>query len=408
MEPRPVPVSDLQGVPSSARPSVVVVATTFPAHAGDGTPEFVLTLARSIRDFEVNVVAPRMPGSTDREVIDGVRVRRVAYFPRRWEGLAADAIMPTLRAQRWRIIEAPFLVGALIVATWQEVRRQRAVAINPHWIVPAGLVALVVGTITRVPYVVTVHGADAYTLRGRLARRLKRLVLGRAAAVLPVSADIARTLDVAGAPVLRMGVDTQAIRAGVGERIPVDGLLLYIGRLADKKGVDVLIDAAARVPSARVEVIGDGPDGQALVARAERLGVAHRVQFRGKLPKHDVFAALARAQAVVIPSRVGAGGDMEGTPVVLCEAMAAGVPVVASDLGGLGECIDDGVNGLLVPPGDVDGLAAMLAKVVDGSIELGALGDAAAAEAARSLDIGAIGAAYGRELGEVSRGRVAR
>jgi glycosyltransferase involved in cell wall biosynthesis len=88
--------------------------------------------------------------------------------------------------------------------------------------------------------------------------------------------------------------------------------------------------------------------------------------------------------------------------------MAAGVPVVASDLGGLGECIDDGVNGLLVPPGDVDGLAAMLAKVVDGSIELGALGDAAAAEAARSLDIGAIGAAYGRELGEVSRGRVAR
>jgi glycosyltransferase involved in cell wall biosynthesis len=162
------------------------------------------------------------------------------------------------------------------------------------------------------------------------------------------------------------------------------------------------------VPSARVEVIGDGPDREALVALAERLGVAHRVQFRGKLPKHDVFAALARAQAVVIPSRVGAGGDMEGTPVVLCEAMAAGVPVVASDLGGLGECIDDGVNGLLVPPGDVDGLAAMLAKVVEGSIELGALGDAAAAEAARSLDIGAIGAAYGRELGEVSRGRVAR
>ena len=401
-------MSDLQGVPSSARPSLVVVATTFPAHAGDGTPEFVLTLARSIRDFEVTVVAPRMPGSTDREVIDGVRVRRVAYFPRRWEGLAADAIMPTLRAERWRIIEAPFLVGALIVATWQEVRRQGAAAINPHWIVPAGVAALVVGTITRVPYVVTVHGADAYTLRGRLARRLKRLVLGRAAAVLPVSADIARTLELAGAPVLRMGVDTQAIRAGVGERTPVRGLLVYIGRLADKKGVDVLIDAAARVPSARVEVIGDGPDREALVARAERLGVAHRVQFRGKLPKHGVFAALARAQAVVIPSRVGAGGDMEGTPVVLCEAMAAGVPVVASDLGGLGECIDDGVNGLLVPPGDVDGLAAMLAKVVDGSIELGALGDAAAAEAARSLDIGVIGAAYGRELGEVSRGRVAR
>jgi glycosyltransferase involved in cell wall biosynthesis len=408
MEPRPVPASDQQGVPSSARPSVVVVATTFPAHAGDGTPEFVLTLAQSIRDFEVTVVAPRMPGSKGREVIDGVRVRRVAYFPRRWEGLAADAIMPTLRAERWRIVEAPFLIGALIVATWREVRRQRAVAINPHWIVPAGLVALVVGKVTRTPYVVTVHGADAYTLRGRVARRLKRQVLGRAAAVLPVSADIARTLGLAGAPVLRMGVDTQAIRAGVGERAPLDGLLVYIGRLADKKGVDVLIDAVARVPSARVEVIGDGPDRAALERRGERLGVAERVRFLGKLPRDEVLAALGRAQLVVIPSRVGAGGDMEGTPVVLCEAMAAGVPVVASRLGGLGECLDDGVDGLLVAPDDVDALTTTLDKALTGAVDLAALGRAAAGKAEQSLDIGAIGAAYARVLDDVSERRTAR
>ncbi|MGH9112705.1 MAG: glycosyltransferase [Acidimicrobiales bacterium] len=379
------------------------MATTFPARSGDGTPEFVLTLARSIRDFDVTVVAPRMPGAARDEMVGGVRVRRVAYFPRRWEGLASDAIMPTLRAERWRIVEAPFLVGALVLATWREVRRQRAVAVNPHWIVPAGLVALVVRTLTRVPYVVTVHGADAYTLRGGLARRLKRLVLGRAAAVLPVSDDIARTLGLEGAPVLRMGVDTQAIRTNVGVRAPQEGLLVYVGRLADKKGVDVLVDAVARLPSARLEVVGDGPDRAALEASAQRLGVGDRVSFAGRLPKHEVLAALARAHAVVIPSRVGAGGDMEGTPVVLCEAMAAGVPVVASDLGGLGECLDDGITGLLVPPGDADALAATLAKVLSGSIDLDALGRAAAAEAARSLDIGAIAAAYSKVLASAAR-----
>ena len=408
MEPRPVPPPIPQPDTTSSRPSVVVVATTFPALSGDGTPEFVLTLASSIQGFDVTVVAPRMPGSKGREVIDGVRVRRVGYFPRRWEGLAADAIMPTLRAERWRIIEAPFLVGALIVATWQEVRRQRAVAINPHWIVPAGLVALVVGTITRVPYVVTVHGADAYTLRGRLARLLKRLVIGRAAAVLPVSADIARTLELAGAPVLRMGVDTQAIGAGVGERAPLDGLLVYIGRLADKKGVDVLIEAMARLDGSRLEVIGDGPDRAALERRAERLGVAERVRFLGKLPRDEVLAALGRAQLVVIPSRVGAGGDMEGTPVVLCEAMAAGVPVVASRLGGLGECLDDGVDGLLVAPDDVDALTTTLGKALTGAVDLAALGRAAAGKAEQSLDIGAIGAAYARVLDDVSERRTAR
>jgi colanic acid/amylovoran biosynthesis glycosyltransferase len=371
-----------------------VVATTFPARPGDGTPEFVLTLARSIPDHDVTVVAPRMPGAPRTEVVDGVRVRRVAYFLRRWEGLAADAIMPTLRTRPWRVVEAPFLAGALLLATWREVRRQGAAVVNPHWIVPGGLVALVVRVVTGVPYVVTVHGADAYTLRGRLGRMVKRLVLRRAAGVLPVSGDIARSLGVADSPVLRMGVDTAAIRAAVGDRTPEDGLLLYIGRLVDKKGVDVLVEALARLDGARLEVVGDGPDRAALDQLAARLGVADRVRFRGKLPKAGVLAALARAQVAVIPSRVGAGGDMEGTPVVLCEVMAAGVPVVASNLGGLGECIDDGLDGLLVPPGDVDALAAALDKALTGGVDLAALGRAAAATARRSLDISTVGAAY--------------
>jgi glycosyltransferase involved in cell wall biosynthesis len=91
--------------------------------------------------------------------------------------------------------------------------------------------------------------------------------------------------------------------------------------------------------------------------------------------------------------------------VVLCEAMAAGVPIVASDLGGLGECIDHGTTGLLVPPGDPDALAAMLNKVLSGSVDLDALGTAAATAAARSLDVAAIGAAYGEVLTDAARRR---
>ena len=256
---------------------------------------------------------------------------------------------------------------------------------------------------TGVPYVVTVHGADAYTLRGRVGRWVKRLVLGRAAAVLPVSADIARALDLpADAPVLRMGVDAAALRAAVGERRPEAGLLVYVGRLADKKGVDVLIDALAAVDGARLDVIGDGPDREALEAHVRGQGVDSRVRFLGKLPKSGVLAALARAQIVVIPSRVGAGGDMEGTPVVLCEAMAAGVPVVASDLGGLGECIEDGIDGLLVPPGDADALAVTLGKALGGGIDLAALGRAAADTAARTLDIGEVGRRYAEVFSTVA------
>jgi glycosyltransferase involved in cell wall biosynthesis len=93
-----------------------------------------------------------------------------------------------------------------------------------------------------------------------------------------------------------MDFDTRAIREAVGARAPVDGLLVYVGRLADKKGVDVLLDAVAPVASARLEVISDGPDRAALKVRAERLGVLDRVWFAGGLPKADVLATLARAR----------------------------------------------------------------------------------------------------------------
>lgn len=391
---------------STAAPaSVVMVATTLPARPGDGTPEFVLTLARSIPDHDVTVIAPRLPGAARDEVIDGVRVRRVAYFPRRWEGLATDAIMPTLRAEKWRVVEAPFLFGALLLATWREVRGRRSVVINAHWIVPAGLVAMVVSFFTRAPYVVTVHGSDAYTLCGAQWRRVKQRVMRHAAAVLPVSEDIARMLDVTGAPVLRMGVDTAAIRTGVGARVPEAGLLVFIGRLADNKGVDVLIEAVSRLDGARLDVIGDGSERAALRQQAERVGVAGRVRFLGKLPKSQVLAALARAHLVVIPSRMGADGAKEGTPVVLCEAMAAGVPVVASDLGGLGECIHDGVDGVLVPPDDVDALTTVLHKALSGSLDVAALGRAAAHTAEGTLDISAVGGAYAQVLEDAATRR---
>lgn len=401
MDPTPPPHRAPQPDDPGSRPAVLLLATTLPARSGDGTPEFVLTLARSIPGYDVTVVAPRMPGAPRDEVIDGVRIRRVRYFPRRFEGLATDAIMPTLRAQPWRVVEVPFLFGALLLATWREVGRRRPLVVNAHWIVPAGLVALLVHTVRRTPYVVTVHGADAYTMRGALARRVKSLVLRHAALVLPVSGHIAREVGAEGAPVLRMGVDTRAVRDAV-TRSPEPGLLLAIARLADKKGIDVLVAATARLEGAHLEVIGDGPERQALERQVRDLGVEGRVRFRGRLPRAGVLEALGRAQAVVIPSRVGANGDMEGTPVVLSEAMAAGVPVVASDLGGLAECVTDGVDGLLVPPDDVDALAAALDKVVNGGVDLEGLGSAARATAARRLDAGVVGAEYGRAFASLS------
>src|SRR6266516_6186521 len=171
---------------------ILVLATTFPVRAGDGTSAFVLTLsgAFTTSGAQVTAVVPRVPGGAANEVIAGVRVRRFAYFPRWFEGLDHRAIMANLRAHPWRILEVPPLMLAFTAAALRQVRRERPDVVHAHWIVPGGLIARLVLAFARVPYVVTAHGADAYMLRARLALRLKRAILRRAAATVPVSTAI--------------------------------------------------------------------------------------------------------------------------------------------------------------------------------------------------------------------------
>lgn len=356
-----VPVADERPA-ARARLKVLMLGTRVPAEPGDGTPGFVLTLASALaHSYDVTLLAPRVKGSARDSVIDGVRVVRFGYFPRPLEGLADDAILPNLRRHPWRIVEVPFLVLGFVLAAIRLAREERPDVVNAHWIVPAGLVALIVRRLVGPSYVVTIHGGDAYGLHGGVVDRIKRLVLRSADAVAPVSADIAGNLPgLRDHAVIPMGVPIERIAMQAGPRRPVEGRFLFVGRLAAKKGVDIAIRAIARVPGAHLRIVGDGPEREALEALADELEVSERVEFTGKQRNGDVLTELAEAHAVLIPSVVAPNGDRDGTPVVLAEAVAAGTPVIASDLGGLCEQIEHGITGVLVPSGDVNTLAGAI------------------------------------------------
>ncbi len=129
-------------------------------------------------------------------------------------------------------------------------------------------------------------------------------------------------------------------------------LVFTAARLSPLKGLDVLLSAAALVPEARFVVAGEGPERAALEARAEALGVAHRVHFLGA--RDDVPDLLAACDLFVLPSRV------EGLPLSVLEAMAAAKAVVATRIGGTDEVVIDGETGILVPPGDAAALASAI------------------------------------------------
>lgn len=345
---------------------VLILTSTFPATPDDGRPAFVRDLAeRTSRRFSVTVLAPRMPGSTAEW--GSFQVVRFAYFPRPLEGLANEAILPTLRASPWRWIEVPFFLLSMIFSTIKADSRLRPDVVHAHWAIPGGLAAYCNNLVNRTPYVVTLHGADIHAMRSRLVRPVKRMILQRASAILPVSReghdaviDLAASLEDRTSEPVPMGVSPVA-RPGEGDRSTRH--FLFVGRVADKKGLDVAIGAVARVEGSELTVIGSGPMEEAARTLASRLGVAERVHFLGRQARPKVFEHLSTSAALLIPSIVAPDGDQEGTPVVLAEAMSLATPVIAARIGGLSEHIVDGVSGLLFDPGDSEALAERMKRI---------------------------------------------
>jgi len=194
--------------------------------------------------------------------------------------------------------------------------------------------------------------------RVQALRRARTQSLRRAVTLLAPSnylAEIARTwgldntrLFVVPNPAPPVREDTTTERHG----------LVFAGRLTRQKAMHVTLDALAHVPAAHLTVIGDGPDRDRLERHANRLGLNGRVRFVGSLPREQVLDALAGAEAAVLSS------DWENFPHAAVESLAVGTPLVATAVGGVGEIVVDGVNGLLVPPGNADKFGHALERLL--------------------------------------------
>ena len=152
-------------------------------------------------------------------------------------------------------------------------------------------------------------------------------------------------------------------------RDPVTRTVVYAGQLYRWKGVDTLLDAMATLPDARLTVLGgrgspDDPDLLACQQRARELGIVDRVEFRGFVPHAEVRRTIAGAGAAVLPLPDNLMARYFTSPLKLFDYMAAGAPIVASDLPTVGEVLTDGDNALLVPPEDPDALAAAIRRLL--------------------------------------------
>lgn len=193
----------------------------------------------------------------------------------------------------------------------------------------------------------------------------------------------------------RMGIDCGRIRFRPRRRAengPVR--LLTVARLVEKKGVAYALRAVAALIAQghdlEYQIVGDGPLRLELERESYQLGIRERVTFRGPLTQEGVAEALGDAALFVLPSVTAANGDEEGIPVSLMEAMASGLPVVATDYAGIPELVEDGVSGALVPERDVDQLTARLADLLTRPDRWPAMGRRGRERVERDYDIHAL------------------
>ena len=142
--------------------------------------------------------------------------------------------------------------------------------------------------------------------------------------------------------------------------------ILSVGRLVEKKGYDLVLDALAGLPMEmdwQFIHIGGGELGGDLEKRAEALGIAEKIDWRGAQARDAVFAAMAEADLFVLPSRITASGDRDGLPNVLMEAASQNLPVLSTAISAIPEFVEDGVSGRLVPPEDADALRAAIEQM---------------------------------------------
>jgi glycosyltransferase involved in cell wall biosynthesis len=298
--------------------------------------------ARLAARHRVSVITRRDPATQpERELRDGFEVHRLPVSSVPLWRTAADlgAIARSVRALRPDVL----LCFQTFVSGWAGVRA---------------------GAPLGVPVLTWIRGEDEYRLDRPLHRRwLHPRVWERSAAVLVQSpqnrVDLLRAIgrwapSRAARIQSRLHVVPNGLDLPAGSGAP-GGRVLSVGRLIREKGMDLVIDAAAR-GGLPLTIAGEGPERAALEARA--LASGGDVRFEGHVPRHRLATLYGEARMVVLAARTG-----EGLPNVLLEAMAHQRPVIATPCAGTRDLLVDGVNGLLVPPGDAGALAAAMTRL---------------------------------------------
>jgi N-acetyl-alpha-D-glucosaminyl L-malate synthase BshA len=323
--------------------------TCYPGVGGSGLLATRLGVELANRDHEVRFITYEVPFELQEGRHENVKVDLVDVL-------------------EYPLFRYPPYTVALASRMAQIAQKHRLDILHAHYAIPHALSAFIAHQMTGVPYIVTLHGSDVHTLGADPAYQpATRYAVEAADAVTCVTKHICQTAEqtlgirCSIEPITNF-TDPDIFKPNSCEFPLVDGKrqLIHVSNFRPVKRVSDLVTAFAQiadqVPDVDLLLIGDGPERPAVDRLIRKFELNDRVRCPGF--KRDVYQYLRCASVFALSS------ELEGAPLSLLEAMSCGLPVVATDVGGISEIVSDGENGVLVPFGDIDAFADKLYAIL--------------------------------------------
>ena len=361
---------------------ILVTATTFPRWKNDTEPSFLYHLSDllSKKGHKVTVLVPHHFNAKRYELINNVKVYRFPYFyPYRLQRLCYDGgILENLRKSILAKIQVPFLFLMESIYMRKVVIKEKINLIHAHWILPQGILAAMFKKIFNIPYIVTVHAGDIFPVKNHFFRFLSRISLKNCDCCTANSSYTKKAVSsiakIKNIKIIPMGVDF-SVFSKHKKTIPIrkkfninDKFILFVGRLAEKKGLKYLIiamqDVSKKFPDTKLVIIGDGSEKDNITGLISRLGMDNNIILAGKINNRELPDYYAAADVFVGPSIVTKKGDTEGLGIVFLEALTSGTCIIGSNVGGIPDIIKNNETGLLVKEKNPKELAEVIIKVL--------------------------------------------
>lgn len=395
---------------------LLFLTQTYPRFEGDTAGPFIRDLARALvrGGDRLTVLTPHAEGVAAAWDDGGVEVVSFRYAPERREVLGyGRSLEADERVKGAAALAAPLYALAARRAVRRQLGRRRFDLVHAHWIVPNGIVAAAAGPPAgqaRAPLAIGLHGSDVFLAEKAGVRTFARWALSRARLLTGCSPELVDRVRALGFPaersrVIPYGVDVATFspaperrplwrrRLGIPEEAP---LLLGVGRMATKKGFQVLIEILpallAEFPELRVVLAGGGDLLERFREAARPWG--ERVHLPGPVLRDTLPDLYRAADLFVLPAVHDGKGNVDGLPNVILEAMASGLPVVASGISGIPLAVEDGRTGLLVAERDPAALLGALRRLLADPAAARSMGERGRRKAEAELTWDAVAARY--------------